>query len=245
MKTYFNNGADIFCHDLQRTDERLFALALVAPGLHKDVLAKTEALNVWVAEQDQHDKEHARLSEALERARHQLNALQESLGDDDDSPATPADAQRAGAEVDRLQADIAALKDPGPRPPAPPDVTAQYVLANITPGWEVSDTPPGPTPEQLAEQAHAARVEKYAQRLLSAPKLIAQFSADNERRLASGVWTLAQLQSVIQDARIGQLVMLLNMASFESAVALVGSLSGGVYTTELKQEWIAKIRAAM
>jgi hypothetical protein len=39
--------------------------------------------------------------------------------------------------------------------------------------------------------------------------------------------------------------MLLNMASFESAVALVGSLSGGVYTTELKQEWIAKIRAAM
>lgn len=95
------------------------------------------------------------------------------------------------------------------------------------------------------EQWTQLRIAKYQRRIENSSRLIAEFATDNENRLKSGEWTLAQLQSVIADPQIAELIRLLQSASYQSAIALVQGLQGSVYTDALKSEWAEKIRVAM
>jgi hypothetical protein len=123
------------------------------------------------------------------------------------------------------------------------DSFVQVVRKEIESGkGGVVSTKPSPSVEELQARKNTKRVTKYLGRLDKSKLIIAEFAADNEVRLTSGVWTKEQLQSVINDPNISRLTSLLSMASFETAISLVNSLEGDVYTQSLKDEWVAKIR---
>ena len=123
--------------------------------------------------------------------------------------------------------------------------------SNIQAGWTYTDSTLGgylfspPAALTTVEQDKASRIEKYDRRIDNAKKLIAEFAAENEIRVINGEWTGQQLQSVLADPKVTQLTILLSTGSYGTAVALVMSMTGGVYTDQLKAAWVAKIQAAM
>lgn len=132
MSTFFKRGEDVFVYDLSNAGQCMGALALLAPALHADHLAKAEALKAWELAKARHDQELQRLTSELANAK--------------------------DGDVARIEAQIDALQDPGQQPPAPPDVTAEYVLANIDAGWELLDGPPEPPPPTAEELARVAKI---------------------------------------------------------------------------------------
>lgn len=237
---YFKSAGGVFGFDLQDAEQCVAALALVAPSLHADRVAAMQAITVWNA------AVHAEKTWIKAKQRHDEWAAHKAAydawlaADDPELPKVAKPSPEPHQPGDRPPA-------PGDQPPAVPDVTAADVLGNLSSGWEdvTGNWPPPPTAEEQAAAAQAERVAKYLRRAQSAPRLVAEFAAENEVRLASGQWTLAQLQAVINDPSVATLIRLLQSASYESALALVQSLNGGVYTAELKASWIAKIRGAM
>ncbi len=95
------------------------------------------------------------------------------------------------------------------------------------------------------EQWLSLKAKKYENRIQSSARLIAEMAVENEQRVKSNEWSIEQLQTVLKDKQISNLVLFLQMASFQTAMEVIRDLKGDVYTEELKAAWIKKIQAAM
>ena len=79
--------------------------------------------------------------------------------------------------------------------------------------------------------------ERYQRRAAAKDGMIATLAAGNMSRIRSGIWTVPQLVTFMQDSIVLQILTDINTLSFELAYSKVDSISSPLVTTEIKTEW--------
>jgi hypothetical protein len=136
---FFKSGERLHAYDLSDHGQRMGALALMAPALHAEYVAKTEALKAWEVAKKNYEQELSKIQDRSAHPRNEFDSDDESLE----------------AELDYIDDEIANLQDPGPQPPTPTEVSKDYVLANLGQGWELLDAPPAPPITDVRKSAKA------------------------------------------------------------------------------------------
>jgi len=73
--------------------------------------------------------------------------------------------------------------------------------------------------------------------------LMAWMAADNMSRVRSGVWTVQQLTSLMDDASVQSAQAYMATLSFELAAQAIAAASTPLLTAEIKAAWVAKLQA--
>ena len=120
--------------------------------------------------------------------------------------------------------------------------TLEQIAESVVPAgatwYESLDVPADPTPTQ-----HDLDYRRYRRRAEARDSLLAEMAADNMARVRAGVWTVADLQSLMADPLTKVVVELINTLSFEMAAAALTAAPGTLLTPEIKAGWIAKLQA--
>lgn len=110
------------------------------------------------------------------------------------------------------------------------------------------------TPEEAAEieslKAAGAAVSqfdrdkaRYQKRASVRDELIAYMAADNMGRVRSGVWTVPQLISLMDDPAVAAATAYMGTLSFELAAQAINSAATPLLTPGIRADWIAKLQA--
>jgi hypothetical protein len=108
--------------------------------------------------------------------------------------------------------------------------------------WVVLDSypqaPPQPEPSQFdRDQA------RYAKRAAAKDSLLAYMAADNMNRVRSGVWTVPQLMSLMDDQAVAAANAYMSTLSYELAAQAIASAATPLLTPEIRADWIARLQA--
>lgn len=95
-----------------------------------------------------------------------------------------------------------------------------------------------PTPSQF--DLDKARYEKRA---AVKNDLIAYMAADNMSRVRSGVWTVPQLMSLMDDPAVSAANAYMSTLSFELAAQAIESAATPLLTPEIRADWVARLQA--
>lgn len=105
--------------------------------------------------------------------------------------------------------------------------------------WEVIDL----TPEQIAEKRFASDQARYTKRAAAKDSLLAFMAADNMSRVRTGVWTVPELMSLMDDPAVSAANAYMSTLSFELAAQAIASASTPLLTPEIRADWIARLQA--
>lgn len=111
---------------------------------------------------------------------------------------------------------------------------AEWLAAGNTP--EPAPVPPTPTQFELDER-------RYARRAAVKDTLLAYMAADNMSRVRSGVWTVPQLVSLLDDPAIAAAQGFMQTLSFELAAQNIAAATTPLLTPEIKADWDARLQA--
>lgn len=109
------------------------------------------------------------------------------------------------------------------------------------------------TPEEIAEFEAAREVPtptqfdrdeaRYRKRASAKDSLLAYMAADNMSRVRSGVWTVPQLMSLMDDPAIAAANAYMSTLSFELAAQSIAGAASPLLTPEIRAAWIGKLQA--
>lgn len=105
--------------------------------------------------------------------------------------------------------------------------------------WEVVDL----TPEQIAEKRFASDQARYTKRAAAKGSLLAFMAADNMSRVRTGVWTVPELMSLMDDPAVSAANAYMSTLSFELAAQAIAAAATPLLTPEIRANWIAKLQA--
>lgn len=95
-------------------------------------------------------------------------------------------------------------------------------------------TPPTPTQFELDQR-------RYQRRAAVQSELIAWMAADNMSRVRSGVWTVADLTSLMSDPAVTAAQAYMSTLSYELAAQAIQAATTPLLTPEIKSTWIGKL----
>lgn len=110
----------------------------------------------------------------------------------------------------------------------------QYLEAGNTP-----ELAPPPT----ADEQRVLDKDRYKRRAEAKDGLLAYMAADNMSRVRSGVWTVAQLTSLMDDPDIKNAQAYMATLSFELAAQSIAAATTPLLTESIKAAWIAKLQS--
>lgn len=88
-------------------------------------------------------------------------------------------------------------------------------------------------------------MEKYLSRAKVKDRLIAEIAVENVQRIKDGTWQVSDLISLTQDSGIKAVLDDMNSLSFELALGKIDSISSPLITTEIKNQWKAKLAGSL
>lgn len=95
--------------------------------------------------------------------------------------------------------------------------------------------PPAPTQRELDELRYKKRAEVKDQ-------LVAWMAADNMSRARSGIWTVADLTSLMADPALTAANAYMQTLSYELAAQAIAQSSNPLLTPAIKGAWVAKLQ---
>ena len=84
---------------------------------------------------------------------------------------------------------------------------------------------------------------RYQKRAAVKDELLAYMAADNMSRVRSGVWTVADLTSLLDDPAVVAANSLMGTLSFELATQQISAAATPLLTPEIKAEWVSRLEA--
>ena len=84
---------------------------------------------------------------------------------------------------------------------------------------------------------------RYTKRAAIKDELLAYMAADNMGRVRSGVWSVADLTSLLGDPAVVAANSLMGTLSFELAAQQIGAATTPLLTPEIKAEWVSRLEA--
>ena len=113
----------------------------------------------------------------------------------------------------------------------------------VEPGWLVdgagySPAPTSPDPTQFEKDQ-----SRYTKRAAVKDELLAYMAADNMSRVRSGVWTVADLTSLLDDPAVVAANSLMGTLSFELAAQQINAAATPLLTPEIKADWVSRLEA--
>lgn len=116
-------------------------------------------------------------------------------------------------------------------------VLGVYVLAD----WETMRD------DEMRARGPQSQFEKdqsrYQKRAAVKDELMAYMAADNMGRVRSGVWSVADLTSLLDDPHIVAANSLMATLSFELAAAQISASTTPLLTPEIKSDWVSRLEA--
>lgn len=82
---------------------------------------------------------------------------------------------------------------------------------------------------------------KYMKRAASTDKIISEMASENMERVRNGVWTVAQLVELTQDADLKLVLNDIETLSFELAYQKLQAATNPLLTTDIKNQWSQKL----
>ena len=105
-------------------------------------------------------------------------------------------------------------------------------------GESLSPPPPLPAPSQFElDQA------RYTKRAAAKDSLLAYMAADNMSRVRSGVWTVPQLMSLMDDPAVSTANAYMSTLSYELAAQAIAAAATPLLTPAIRSDWIARLQA--
>jgi len=104
---------------------------------------------------------------------------------------------------------------------------------------ELPDLPPGPPPPIPTQ--FALDQNRYQKRAAVKDSLLSYMAADNMSRVRSGVWTVHELVSLLDDPQVVAAQGFMQTLSFELAAQNIAAASTPLLTPEIKADWISKL----
>lgn len=125
---------------------------------------------------------------------------------------------------------------------SPPIHTAPQVAVWIGNGWEtLTERPPSPEPAQPSQ--FEKDQSRYQKRAAVKDELMAYMAADNMSRVRSGVWSVADLTSLLDDPAVVAANSLMATLSFELAAQQINAATTPLLTPEIKADWVSRLEA--
>lgn len=97
--------------------------------------------------------------------------------------------------------------------------------------------PPQPTPTQFELDQR-----RYQKRAAVQSELISWMAADNMSRVRSGVWTVADLTSLMADPALAAANAYMQTLSYELAAQAIAQSTNPLLTQAIKDAWVAKLQ---
>lgn len=104
---------------------------------------------------------------------------------------------------------------------------------------ELPDLPPPPAPPAPTQFELDQR--RYQKRAAVQSELIAWMAADNMSRVRSGVWTVADLNSLMSDPAVTAAQAYMSTLSYELAAQAIQAATTPLLTPAIKASWIGKL----
>jgi hypothetical protein len=145
----------------------------------------------------------------------------------------------------RLTGEGYVVRDDGAKVP----ITTTPEFPNTNPdylayvAWLGAGNTPDPVPTPTAEEQRQLDQNRYKRRAEVQADLMAWMAADNMSRVRSGVWTVQQLTSLMDDASVQSAQAYMATLSFELAAQAIAAASTPLLTAEIKAAWVAKLQA--
>ena len=106
-------------------------------------------------------------------------------------------------------------------------------------GWVASYVPPEPAPAPSQFEKDQAR---YQKRAAVKDQLMAYMAADNMGRVRSGVWTVADLTSLMGDPQLAAATNYMSTLSFELAAQVISQAQNALLTQEIRDNWVSRLQ---
>ena len=84
---------------------------------------------------------------------------------------------------------------------------------------------------------------RYTKRAAVKDELLAYMAADNMSRVRSGVWTVADLTTLLDDPAVVAANSLMGTLSFELAAQQIQAATTPLLTSEIKADWVSRLEA--
>ena len=84
--------------------------------------------------------------------------------------------------------------------------------------------------------------ERYSKRAIAKNEIITEIATENMQRIRTGVWTISDIISLVQDEDIKEVLSNLHSLSFELAATKLASVANPLITSEIKAIWIQKLQ---
>ena len=84
---------------------------------------------------------------------------------------------------------------------------------------------------------------RYQKRAAVKDELMAYMAADNMGRVRSGVWTVADLTTLLDDPSVVAANSLMGTLSFELAAQQISAATTPLLTPEIKADWVSRLEA--
>lgn len=101
--------------------------------------------------------------------------------------------------------------------------------------------------DEMAARGPQTQFEKdqsrYTKRAAVKDALMAYMAADNMARVRSGVWSVADLTSLLDDPHVVAANALMGTLSFELSAAQIQSATTPPLTPEIKADWVSRLEA--
>jgi hypothetical protein len=107
--------------------------------------------------------------------------------------------------------------------------------------WETAWTVRDKRPDEIPTQFELDQ-RRYQKRAAVQSELIAWMAADNMSRVRSGVWTVADLTSLMSDPAVVAANAYMQTLSYELAAQSIADATTQLLTPEIKSSWIGKLQ---
>lgn len=101
--------------------------------------------------------------------------------------------------------------------------------------------------DEMAARGPQTQFEKdqsrYTKRAAVKDNLMAYMAADNMSRVRSGVWSVADLTTLLDDPHVIAANALMGTLSFELAAAQIQAATTPLLTPEIKSDWVSRLEA--
>lgn len=105
--------------------------------------------------------------------------------------------------------------------------------------WVASYVPPEPAPAPSQFEKDQTR---YQKRAAVKDQLMAYMAADNMSRVRSGVWTVADLTSLMGDPQLAAATNYMSTLSFELAAQVISQAQNALLTQEIRDNWVSRLQ---
>jgi hypothetical protein len=107
--------------------------------------------------------------------------------------------------------------------------------------WLAAGNTPEPAPVEPPPTQFELDQRRYQKRAAVQSELIAWMAADNMSRVRSGVWTVADLTSLMADPAVTAAQAYMSTLSYELAAQAIQAATTPLLTQAIKDVWIGKL----